>query len=82
MWLENNRLFGTLKNVSANSAWNGHPTLHVTDVAKSSKVQVKVENVGVKLEHVDRGSDEFQFMSQEYCGLADFPEVCVASQLD
>ena len=56
------------------SAGNGQPTLRVTDVAKPevSQVQVEVKNVEVKLEHVGqrvkmehvrRGSDEFQYMS-------------------
>jgi hypothetical protein len=67
---------------------NGQSTLHVSDVTKTeiSQVQVqhvKVENVEVKLEHVgqplgqsvnmDRGSDEFQYMSQECCRHADLP---------
>ena len=58
-----------------NSAWNGQPTLRLTDVPKSDvcKVKVKAENDKVKLEHADHGSDEFQYMSQECCGPADLP---------
>ena len=64
------------------SAWNGQPTLRVTDVPKSDvckvkvkaeNVQVKLEHAAVKLEHADDGSDGFQYMSQECCDPADLP---------
>jgi hypothetical protein len=60
-------------------AWDGQPTLRDDGNVKvrAEKVEVKVEDAGVKMEHAHAddgdGSDAFQYMSQQCCGSADLP---------
>ena len=61
------------------STWNGQPTLRDDGnvKVKVEKVEVKLEDAGVKMEHGHAddgdGCDAFQYMSQECCASADLP---------
>ena len=65
--------------LSTISPWNGQPTLrdHGNVTGKVDKVELKLEDDGVKMDHAPSddgdGCDAFQCMFQECCGSADLP---------